>query len=182
MALPWLESLSFAAGAGSNAEDEPPTRTLVTFTGMGFHSNHWWAKGEGAGMELGPCLTPLEPWKERLVFLRGLWNEQANNGVIHCMQTGNMLSGAPMSKTEVRTGVSFDQLMAQRIGDRTRIPSLVLGCEGPIPGLQDGHPLLYSSHISWSTAVSPTWTETRPALAFDRLFRTEPNRGDQPYR
>lgn len=83
-----------------------------------------------------------------------------------------------MSKTEVRTGVSFDQLMAQRIGNRTRLPSLVLGCEGPIPGLQDGHPLLYSSHISWSTAVSPTWTETRPALAFDQLFRTKPNRGD----
>jgi len=114
-----------------------------------------------------------------MVFLRGLWNEQANNGVIHCMQTGNMLSGAPMSKTEVRTGVSFDQVMAQRIGDRTRIPSLVLGCEDAIPGLQDGHPLLYSSHISWSSEVSPTWTETRPALAFDQLFRTDRNRGDR---
>jgi hypothetical protein len=95
------------------------------------------------------------------------------------MQTGNMLSGAPMSKTEVRTGVSFDQVMAQRIGDRTRIPSLVLGCEDAIPGLQDGHPLLYSSHISWSSEVSPTWTETRPALAFDQLFRTDRNRGDR---
>lgn len=178
MALPWLESLPSTAAAVPTAGDQPPTRTLVTFTGMGFHSNHWWAKGEGAGMELGPCLKPLEPWKERMVFLRGLWNEHANNGVIHCMQTGNMLSGAAMSKTEVRTGVSFDQLMAQRIGNRTRLPSLVLGCEGPIPGLQDGHPLLYSSHISWSTAVSPTWTETRPALAFDQLFRSKPNRGD----
>ncbi len=176
MALPWLESLTSAAAA--NATDQPPTRTLVTFTGMGFHSEHWWAKGQGEAMELGPCLKPLEAWKQQLVFLRGLWNEQANNGVIHCMQTGNMLSGAPMSKTEVHTGVSFDQLMAQQIGSRTRLPSLVLGCEGPIPGLQDGHPLLYSSHISWSTAVSPTWTETRPALAFDRLFRTKHNRGD----
>ena len=97
MALPWLESLSFAAGEGTNAASLPPTRTLVTFTGMGFHSQHWWAKGEGAGMELGPCLKPLEPWKQRLVFLRGLWNEQANKGAIHCMQTGNMLSGAPLS-------------------------------------------------------------------------------------
>ena len=61
MALPWLESLSFAAGAGSSAADQPPIRTLVTFTGMGFHSQHWWARGEGAGMELGPCLKPLEP-------------------------------------------------------------------------------------------------------------------------
>ena len=178
MALPWLESLTGAAAESPKAADQPPTRTLVTFTGMGFHSEHWWAKGEGEAMELGPCLKPLESWKQQLVFLRGLWNEQANNGVIHCMQTGNMLSGAPMSKTEVHTGVSFDQLMAQQIGSRTRLPSLVLGCEGPIPGLQDGHPLLYSSHISWSTAVSPTWTETRPALAFDRLFRTKPNRGD----
>jgi hypothetical protein len=179
MALPWLESLAFAAGERTNAADQPPTRTLVTFTGMGFHSQHWWARGEGAGMELGPCLKPLDPWKERLVFVRGLWNEQANKGAIHCMQTGNMLSGAPLSGAEVRTGVSFDQVMAQRIGDRTRIPSLVLGCEGPIPGLQDGLPLLYSSHISWSTAVSPTWTETRPALAFDQLFRTDRNRGDR---
>ena len=178
MALPWLESLPSAAADHSASAQGPPVRTLVTFTGMGFHSDHWWAKGDGDAMELGPCLKPLESWKQRLVFLRGLWNEQANNGVIHCMQTGNMLSGASMSKTEVRTGVSFDQLMAQRIGNRTRLPSLVLGCEGPIPGLQDGHPLLYSSHISWSTAVSPTWTETRPALAFDQLFRTKPNRGD----
>ena len=62
IALPWLESLPFA-GATTPA-GQPPTRTLVTFTGMGFHSQHWWAKGEGAKMELGPCLTPLAPWKE----------------------------------------------------------------------------------------------------------------------
>ena len=179
MALPWLESLPFAAAAATSAADQPPTRTLVTFTGMGFHSQHWWAKGEGAAMELGPCLAPLAPWRERMVFIRGLWNEQANNGVIHCMQTGNILSGATMSKQEVHTGVSFDQVMAQRIGDRTRLPSLVLGCEEAIPGLQDGHPLLYSSHISWSSAVSPSWTETRPALAFDQLFRTDRGRDDR---
>jgi hypothetical protein len=114
-----------------------------------------------------------------MVFLRGLWNEQANNGIIHCMQTGNMLSGATMAKNEVHTGVSFDQVMARQIGDRTRLPSLVLGCEEAVPGLQDGHPLLYGSHISWSSPVSPTWTETRPALAFDQLFRTERGRDDR---
>jgi len=108
MALPWLESLPLASADNAGSAEKPPTRTLVTFTGMGFHSDHWWAKGEGDAMELGPCLKPLEGWKQKLVFLRGLWNEQANNGVIHCMQTGNMLSGAAMSKTEVRTGVSFD--------------------------------------------------------------------------
>jgi hypothetical protein len=168
-----------ARAAAASGASLPPTRTLVTFTGMGFHSKHWWAKGDGAAMELGPCLKPLESWKERMVVLRGLWNEQANNGIIHCMQTGNMLSGAAMAKNEVHTGVSFDQVMARQIGDRTRLPSLVLGCEEAMPGLQDGHPLLYGSHISWSSPVSPTWTETRPALAFDQLFRTERNRDDR---
>ena len=93
IALPWLESLPFMAAAPNTAA-QPPTRTLVTFTGMGFHSDHWWAKGEGDAMELGPRIKPLEPWKQQLVFLCGLRHEQANNGVIHCMQTGNMLSGA----------------------------------------------------------------------------------------
>jgi hypothetical protein len=178
MALPWLESLPRAVAAATTAATAP-TRTLVTFTGMGFHSQHWWAKGEGSAMELGRCLEPLAPWREKMVFIRGLWNEQANKSAIHCMQTGNMLSGAPLEGKEVRTGVSFDQVMAQRIGDRTKIPSLVLGCEEPAPGLQDGLPLLYGSHISWSSPVSPTWTETRPALAFDQLFRTERGRDDR---
>ncbi|GDY22375.1 hypothetical protein LBMAG56_37220 [Verrucomicrobiota bacterium] len=179
LTLPLLDCMKPARAAAASTASLPPTRTLVTFTGMGFHSKHWWAKGEGAAMELGPCLKPLEPWKERMVFLRGLWNEQANKHGIHCMQTGNMLSGAPLATSEVRTGVSFDQVMAQRIGDRTELPSLVLGCEEATPGLQDGLPLLYGSHISWSSAVSPTWTETRPALAFDQLFRTERGRDDR---
>ena len=179
LALPLLDCMKPARAAAASGASLPPTRTLITFTGMGFHSKHWWAKGEGATMELGPCLKPLESWKERMVFLRGLWNEQANNGIIHCMQTGNMLSGAAMAKNEVHTGVSFDQVMARQIGDRTRLPSLVLGCEEAMPGLQDGHPLLYGSHISWSSPVSPTWTETRPALAFDQLFRTERTRDDR---
>ncbi len=61
MALPWLESLPRAVAAAATAAAQPPTRTLVTFTGMGFHSQHWWAKGEGSAMELGPCLEPLAP-------------------------------------------------------------------------------------------------------------------------
>ena len=113
-----------------------------------------------------------------MVFIRGLWHEQANNGIIHCMQTGNILSGSVMDKQSVRTGISFDQVMAKKIGDRTRIPSLVLGCEEATPGLQDGHPLLYGSHISWSTSVSPSWMETNPARAFDYLFDNKRQQND----
>ena len=37
MALPWLESVTMTAAEAPKALDQPPTRTLVTFTGMGFH-------------------------------------------------------------------------------------------------------------------------------------------------
>jgi hypothetical protein len=39
--------------------------------------------------------------------------------------------------------------------------------------------MLYSSHISWSSPTTPTPLETYPALAFDRLFKDEVQRGDR---
>jgi hypothetical protein len=39
--------------------------------------------------------------------------------------------------------------------------------------------MLYSSHISWSSPTTPTPLELYPALAFDRLFKDEVQRGDQ---
>jgi hypothetical protein len=39
--------------------------------------------------------------------------------------------------------------------------------------------MIYSSHISWSSATAPTPLELYPALAFDRLFKDGASRGDQ---
>jgi hypothetical protein len=39
--------------------------------------------------------------------------------------------------------------------------------------------MLYSSHISWSSPTTPTPLEIYPALAFDRLFKDEGERGDK---
>jgi hypothetical protein len=39
--------------------------------------------------------------------------------------------------------------------------------------------MLYSSHISWSSPTTPTPLELYPALAFDRLFKDEVQRGDK---
>ncbi len=38
---------------------------------------------------------------------------------------------------------------------------------------------MYSSHISWSSATTPTPLELYPALAFDRLFRDEVGKADK---
>jgi hypothetical protein len=152
----------------------------VLFSGNGFHSKEWWAKGEGAGMELGQVLSPLADFREKMLFVKGLYNEQALKGNIHSSQTGNLLSGAPLaSGGEIRSGTSIDQLVAQQYGASTKVPSLVLGCEKSNPSVHKNYSMLYSSHISWSSPTTPTPLEIYPALAFDRLFKDEVQRGDR---
>ncbi|MCA9037342.1 MAG: DUF1552 domain-containing protein [Planctomycetaceae bacterium] len=180
MALPWLESLPVWGDVAPAAGSTAPVRLGVLFAGNGFHSREWWAKGAGAAMELGQVLSPLHRHREQLTFIRGLYHAEAQKGNIHSSQTGNLLSGAPLaSGGEVRSGTSFDQLIAQTHGRSTKVPSLVLGCEAPNPSVHKNYSMLYSSHISWSSPTSPTPLEVYPALAFDRLFKDDVRRGDK---
>ncbi|MBI82601.1 MAG: hypothetical protein CMJ81_05340 [Planctomycetaceae bacterium] len=180
MALPWMESVPVWGNASGQPQDQAPTRLAVLFSGNGFHNGHWWAKGAGPQMELGKVLTPLSNFRDRMVLIRGLYNEEALKGNIHSSQTGNLLSGAPLaSGGRIHSGTSFDQLVAQRYGRSTKVPSLVLGCERSVPGIHKNYSLLYSSHISWSSPNCPTPLELYPALAFDRLFNDQAVRGDK---
>src|SRR5882672_2666143 len=182
MALPWLESLCVWGDEprAAHLASEAPVRLAVLFSGNGFHSKEWWAKGEGKQMELGKVLSPLADFREKTLFIRGLYNEEAQKGNIHSSQTGNLLSGAPLaSGGEIRSGTSIDQLLAQTYGRSTKVPSLVLGCEKSNPSVHKNYSMLYSSHISWSSPTTPTPLEIYPALAFDRLFKDEVSRGDK---
>ena len=182
MALPWLESVSVWGDAKPShaPSSKPPVRFACLFAGNGFHKNEWWAKGEGQTMELGRVLEPLYPHREKMIFLRGLYNEQALIGGIHSCQTGNLLTGAHLAPGgEIRSGISCDQLLAERTKGQTKVPSLVLGCEPPIAAIHKNYSMIYSSHISWSSATTPTPLELYPALAFDRLFRDETSKGDK---
>ncbi len=182
VALPWMESFNvWGDDAPANKPaSSAPVRLGVLFSGNGFHSKEWWARGEGKEMELGQVLAPLHDFREKLLFFRGLYNAEALKGNIHSSQTGNLLSGAPLaSGGEIRSGTSLDQVLAQKYGRSTKVPSLVLGCEKSNPSVHKNYSMLYSSHISWSSPTSPTPLELYPALAFDRLFKDETSRGDQ---
>jgi Protein of unknown function (DUF1552) len=182
VALPWMESLRVWGDEAKTVQSasEPPVRLAVVFSGNGFHSREWWARGNGRTLELGQVLAPLASYREKILFIRGLFNAEALKGNIHSSQTGNLLSGAPLaSGGEIRSGTSFDQLLARTHGSSTKVPALVLGCEKSNPSVHKNYSMLYSSHISWSSPTTPTPLELYPALAFDRLFRDEPGRGDK---
>ncbi|QDU96577.1 DUF1552 domain-containing protein [Lignipirellula cremea] len=182
MALPWMESLRVWGddSATTNTASQAPTRLAILFAGCGFHKHEWWAKGEGKSMELGKVLAPLNDFREQMVFIRGLYNAEALKGNIHSSQTGNLLSGAPLAAGgTIRSGTSVDQIVAQRIGHQTKVPSMVLGCEKANPSVHKNYSMLYSSHISWSSPTTPTPLEVYPALAFDQLFKDRAQRGDK---
>jgi len=179
IALPWLESMSVWGGESSDDSSTPPVRLACLFAGNGFHSDQWWAKGADGNMELGQVLESLHPFREKMLFLRGLYNAEARIGGIHSCQTGNLLTGAHLANGgEIRSGISIDQVVARRFAEQTKVDSLVLGCEHSIAALHKNYSMIYSSHISWSSPTTPTPLELYPALAFDRLFRDEIGRTD----
>jgi hypothetical protein len=178
MGLPWLESLPVWGDESPRGASLPPRRFAALFMGTGINQKHWWAKGQGAEMELGKSLEPLLPFRSRLNLVFGLFNKAATGVGIHPGQTGNILSGASLQKGAVlRGGVSVDQVLAATLGEETAQPSLVLGCEQPITGFHESNfSMAYSSHISWQDANSPVPMEVYPSLAFDSLFDNQGSR------
>ena len=174
MGLPWLESLPVwgSAAEAPKTPAAPPKRFVVQFMGTGVNPEHWWAKGDGAAMELSKSLQPLEPFRTQLNVISGLFNKPSTGVGIHPGMTGNILSGMPLTKGAVlHGGISVDQVLAAHLGQDTMQPSLALACEQPLTGYHETNfSMAYSSHISWQTADSPVPCEVYPSLAFDSLF------------
>ena len=176
MTLPFFESLPVWGATQVHAT--PPKRFIIQFMGTGISPGNWWAKGEGAQMELSKSLQPLEPFKAKLNFISGLFNRPSTGVGIHPGMTGGILSGMPLTRGAVlHGGVSIDQVLAMKLGQDTVQPSLVLACEQPLTGYHETNfSMAYSSHISWQSPDSPVPTEVYPSLAFDSLFENSGNR------
>ena len=140
--------------AKNAAANKPPVRFATIYFSNGVEPIHWWAKGGGSSMEIGPGLAPMMPYREDFTFLRGLYNQQAVASTSpHLGRMPNLLSGAAVSldPNDIRVGTTFDQVLARQIGGQTPVPSLVLGIEPNELRLEDGVSMIYGSCISWAT-------------------------------
>src|SRR5271155_6236893 len=174
MALPWLESLP--AFADTPPASAFPKRFGVVFLGCGVNEDHWSAEGSGAAMKLSRTLEPLEPLKQKINVIDGLFVKALTGQGIHPGQTGSLLSGAHISKGAIiHSGISIDQMIASRVGEDTPQSSIVLACEQPMTGYHEANfSMAYSSPLSWQSPDSPVPIEVYPSLAWDNLFE---NRG-----
>jgi hypothetical protein len=169
VSLPWLESLH--ALADTPAASVFPKRFGVIFLGNGVNEDHWSAEGSGAAMKLSRTLEPLEPLKQKVNVIDGLFVKALTGQGIHPAQTGSLLSGAHIAKGAIiHSGISVDQMIASRIDD-TPQSSIVLACDQPMTGFHETNfSMAYSSHISWQSPDSPVPVEVYPSLAWDSLF------------
>lgn len=173
LTLPWLESLASAT------TNKPPTRFACVYFSNGVEPEHWWAKGEGASMQIGPSLAPMQSLREDMLFIRGLYNQQAFESTSpHLGRAPNLLSGARVSldPADIRVGTSFDQVLAREIGGATSLPSLALGIEPNELRLEDGLSMIYGSCISWSSPTKAAPKEIYPSRTFDTLVGDGGNR------
>jgi len=180
IALPMLDAmLPSRVLAGVIAGKKAPVRMAFMFVPNGAHMPDWTPSADGADFDLPYILQPLQPHKSELLVLSGLTHDKgranSDGGGDHARSAGSWLTGAQPLKSEgsqIRLGVSADQLVAGKIGNETRFASLELGLE---PGRQggkcdSGYSCAYSNTVSWRGETTPMAHEVNPRLVFERLF------------
>jgi hypothetical protein len=178
LALPWFESLRLSADekqSGSSVP-QPPLRTAFIYFPNGVWEKGWVPSDEGDQYTLSPALEPLADVRQHCTVLTGLDKKHSRGGDGHYAKTANFLTGMPVSKTTGKDissgGISIDQLIAKRYSGATPLPSLELGTEPVITGIDSnvGYTRLYGSSISWETPSRPVAKEINPQTVYERLF------------
>ncbi|MBI3880996.1 MAG: DUF1552 domain-containing protein [Verrucomicrobia bacterium] len=181
LALPWLEAMGPLTGwAGGNtpASKAAPNRMAFLYVPNGKNMADW-KPVEGELNELPSILQPLAEHKRDFSILSGLTADKArangDGGGDHARALSAFLTGMQPRKTDgtdIRAGVSVDQVAATRIGDQTRLASLEIGTEaGSMAGNCDsGYSCVYSSTMAWHSATQPLPKEVNPKLVFERMF------------
>lgn len=173
IALPFFKSLLPVRAASAV---RPPKRMACLYFPNGVWPAAWIPKKAGGEFELPFSLTPLEKLKQDVIVLSGLDKAQSRDGDGHYAKTANFLTGLHVQKTIGKDinvgGVSVDQVVAQKFGDQTPLPSLELGIDPVISGTDSvvGYTRLYGSYISWRTAGAPLAKEINPRMVYERLF------------
>jgi hypothetical protein len=178
IALPLLDAMIPALTATANTPAKAARRLGVVYHPNGVIYQNWRPKGVGRGFELSPILSPLEPFRDKLIVVSGLACQPAealgDGGGDHSRASGSYLTGVHVKKSDsvVGNGISMDQIAAKALERDTQLSSLQLTAdENSLVGACDvGYSCAYSSTLSWLTPTLPLMAENNPRVVFERLF------------
>jgi hypothetical protein len=176
LALPWLEAM---APRRASAQTKA-LRLAVVYAPNGIRMDTYRPKAAGLNWEPTPTLEPLRPFKGDVNVISGLANYPASIvskefAGSHARGAGALLTQAPLAFTSgsnIKNGVSLDQILAEQLKAQTALPSLELGIRAGSAGgdCEDGFSCAYLHNLSWSTPTSPMKKLTDPRAVFQRLF------------
>ena len=176
VALPFLDAMAPAFAA----VPKPARRLGVVYVPNGMNMAEWRPTTVGATFDLPRTLTPLAPFKNRLLVFSGMANAEADplpgEGLgDHSRAQAVFLTGAHPRKTEgtdIRASVSADQIIARELGKETELTSLELGLEAVdlVGGCEDGYACAYSGALAWRSETMPLPVQAQPRMVFERLF------------
>ncbi|HEY1898796.1 MAG TPA: DUF1552 domain-containing protein [Steroidobacteraceae bacterium] len=181
LALPFLDAMVPAATALADTAAAPKTRAgffylphgaIMNNTPFGKDVDVWSSTGKGADFKLGKTLASLEPLKRYVTTFDNLENTAAL-GSVHTLNPATWLSCVRPDTTAkgASMAITLDQVIAQRLGQKTSLPSLEVSSETTIQvAACGGAGCYYASTTSYAGPHSPLPMEYNPRKVFIQLM------------
>src|SRR5580704_12434126 len=181
LGLPFLEAMVPAATALADTAAAPKTRAgffylphgaIMNNTPFGKDVDAWTSSGKGADFKLGHTVAPLDPLKKYVTTFENLENLAAGGSVhtlnpatwLSCVRPDTAAKGASMA-------ITLDQVIAQKLGQTTALPSLEIASETTIQvAACGGAGCYYASTTSYAGPTSPLPMEYNPRKVFIQLM------------
>ena len=181
LALPFLDAMVPARTLLAQSTAATKRRFVGLFVPHGAGPGYWVPDAVGALQpELPFIWKPLEPFRDKTVIFSGLHSRSAEpppgvTGADHWVAAAYLCAEKPKKTAgaDVRAGTTIDQLIAQKIGTDSLIPSLQMAVEDPganSSNCGEGYSCVYTNTISWATPTSPLPMELNPQVVFERMF------------
>ncbi len=151
-------------------------------TRYGEQKNLWSPAEAGRNFDLtASSLLPLAAWKDDLTIVSNTDMHGAEAWETHELGGDHFRSSAVFltqshpkhtQSSDVRAGISFDQIYAARFGQDTPLPSIQLSIESvdQSGGCMYGYSCVYTDTMSWITPTKPLPMIRDPRMVFDQLF------------
>ena len=104
LSLPLVSQVAHLQAAPAVASTRPKQRLIVMFSPNGTIPKHFWPDMQGEDFELKTITKPLEPFRDRLLFLKNLHNKVRGDGDNHMRGMSCLLTGIELYPGNIQGG------------------------------------------------------------------------------